>query len=358
MPVMKKYMFAALTLLLFSHLQVYASHIITHSKTHEQHVHVGSHDRLVINNLYGNITIHTWHRDEACITTTILGRGITEAEALAAMNRSSVKASIHEGGAAMLSFTTEITEGGVTDVAEQTEDDPGIEVMTNYEVYIPEDMSLDLSVFGGNVCFKDDFTGALHLAIESGRLVAQQLYGAAKYISIDAPRGLKSSITYLDNGYLNGTQGLTLNRAGHITVNTSRGLSIEDAGTIHISGHNNNLSIGSVRELYGSLERMTTSINIYNIVHTAHLFITDCSRVSFHTFGSNIGRVDIHARNSLLHFAHPHDMAVQITARDKTKVTNCPWYLHSLKNGGEYTGKTGNGAGLLLINAIGSTVTF
>lgn len=194
---------------------------------------------LAITNMFGNIVIHTWDKNEVTVDVTMTAKSKSDAKCTAMLDHTFMEES--GGNNQPITFKSGIEEG-----YNVTNDN---EIRINYIVYLPRKNSIDIENKFGNVDL-DDIAGNVALALSFGALHAKNISGAANDIELSFG---SSTIAELNGGKIKVQHGgLDIDKIKDIKMDNSFSkVHITSAGKLRIAHKFGDLEIGTVTDIDG-----------------------------------------------------------------------------------------------------------
>lgn len=162
---------------------------------HFSHV---TNDKLIIKNIFGNVHVNTWNKNEIDISVSIVGKFNTESKAQDLLDHVSIKESKIDKYTNTLSFESIIEKP----YNNRNPDNVNIDYIVN----VPKILDLEINNKFGMV-YLDDFEGKLLIDIMFGSLSAKNISGPPAIIKINFSKG-KNTISSIEKGDITCSGGL------------------------------------------------------------------------------------------------------------------------------------------------------
>lgn len=288
-----------------------------YSKTYD----VDANDKLVIDNSFGDVTVHTWNRNEFKVDVHIK---VTANEGDVTISDTKINS--------VISFKTKITQNGRSIFgARRTSSN----IVVNYTVYMPVKNPLEITNRFGAITLPD-MAGRVVINSEHGQLIAKALSSAGNIINVSYG---SANIESLRESDLNTEYGsLVLVSADKLNANIS--YSSAKIGRIVISGNINTKYGGGL--LIGDVSKTLKNLTINSDYTNVKLGINDNENANFD--------VTIHNGN----FNYNKSSNIYIAQKDSGQNKN-KW--SPTQNFKGHVGK-GNADKMIFINSSYSTVKF
>ncbi|MGY3215419.1 hypothetical protein [Mucilaginibacter sp. HD30] len=211
--------------------------IKNYSKTYT----VNLQDKLVIDNLYGKITVNTWNRNDIKVDIQIKVAAKDDADAKKLLNKVSIN---NEKVGSRVAFKTNIAKEGVWNLISGSNKNIYRRIEINYTIYMPTRNALDISNQWG-IIELPDFEGKVVINCSYTNLIAQSLSNTAEiHINNGDAKIAKLKKSDLNISYGNLSLGSAdnlnavvnfssakigkINTSGVISMQYSTGLQIDD----------------------------------------------------------------------------------------------------------------------------------
>ena len=311
-------------------------------------------DRLIIDNVHGNIYINSWTKNEITVDISVSVKGRTEAIAQAMLDG--------------ITFTQEGNENGKHEIYYKTEfgklfeKNKENEMTIDYVVNMPAHNPLDIENKFGNL-FLDDFEGKLKLDLSFGNFTAKKISGADKKIKVSFG---SVNISSIESGRLDvAYSGLTIDNAGTIVVKNMYGKSnIGTVQSLDITQRYGDLTINSVHRIEGGVDYANATFG--SLSKSAELIFKYCGAVKFGNIGAAVDLVKINSSFSSLSlsFDPGADISVDMTMsfsgfKNSLSRPASVWESMTTQNGNTryYEGKLGRGDGKMKLTADYGSIT-
>lgn len=203
-------------------------------KTISKQYKVSPNTRLDISNIYGNIDVKTWEKDQIKVDVTIITKGNRAEEMIKKIHIE------HDQSDSEISFETEINSTNTHQGS--------CKIQVNYVVNMPIKNPLEIYNKYGHV-FLDDFQGELDMTVRYGKLKANQLTSSHEKEITVAYGGL--DIDELENGEIN--------------ISYSQG-EIEKSDNIDLNNRYSTMRFGTIKTL--NTDMKYGKLFIYEKAHT------------------------------------------------------------------------------------------
>ena len=324
-------------------------------KIHNQYT-VQDLDKLSIDNIYGNVHVNTWDKNEVTVDVTITAKAKNEDAAQTMLDRVNINISTNGDGGHKIDYKTEIDE--------PLSKGKNSEITINYTINAPKKNALDIINKYGDV-YLGDLAGKLRLMASYGAVDIQNLTGGDKIIKATFGKAMINSIEHgnLDISYAN----VSIDKAGDITLTNKFGNTDVTSGEkLAIDQKYGNVKLGSVSELSGTFDYGNLVID--DLQKSAYLSLKYCGKAELRSVGPNVNKIDMDAHYSDFecHFAEGANLSISMTT-SYSNVKNAAFLKSaelsnvnhdpSIKSG-RYEGKAGKGEGEMVIDAHYSNISF
>jgi len=349
---MKKITYIIIALVIFTQALPAAAKreqkITRDKKIHRQYT-VSPTDELLINNVFGDIQVNTWDKDEITVDITITAKAPSDEKAEEILDHVSVE---EEKTGHRIKFRSEIQSH--YSISNNNE------VKINYVINMPRKNAIDLTNKFGNVSL-GDYTGNLKLELSFGSFTANNLTGKDKKIKISFGSG---SIPYIETGEIKLEHtNMDIDKARDINVECSFGkFSINSADDLDIIQKFGNLEIGSVSRLDANVSNSDMSID--ELREKGGLMIQFCGRVTIKSVAASIKsfKVDASYSSVYAHFEEGANLNINMEIKFgdfKNRTNNIEVVNAKSDNNTKYfKGKIGKGEGILDITSNFGSVYF
>lgn len=287
-----------------------------YSKTYD----VDANDKLVINNSFGDVTVHTWNRNEFKVDVHIK---VTANEGDVLISDTRVNS--------MVSFTTKISQNGRSLFASKRTIN---NIIVNYTIYMPAKNALEISNSFGTINLPD-MAGRVVINSEHGALIAKNLASTGNMINVSNGSANIESLKESDLNAENGT--LVLVSAEKLNANISN--STAKIGRIIYAGNINAKYGGGL--LIGDVSKNIQNLTINSKYTNVKLGVNNSQNANF----------DVTIRYG--NFTYDKNANIYVLQKD-TNDNRDKW--SATQNYKGYVGK-GSTSKLIFINSSYSTVS-
>jgi hypothetical protein len=222
------------------------------AKTISKRYPVAPGSSLGLNNKYGDVIVKSWDKDSMAITVSITAFGKDDQAAERLLDRTEIQFMLVGSGVQvstqlsksdgwMRDFWNELSGYSQTIISKD-------QLTINYQVYIPEDLDLEVYNKYGNV-FLDDRLGTTRIDVSNGNFKAEELLGenylSFKFGNADISKLVNGDVL-LKSAELNLGQASTLN----VQSNSSTIL-IDQVGKIKFTSRTDKITIRNSKEIAG-----------------------------------------------------------------------------------------------------------
>ncbi len=311
-------------------------------------------DELFIDNTAGNISVHTWEKNEIEVAVYVTVRNKTEEKATEIMDH----VVITENTDLVKKHIIRYTSG----IEPETYQVPGgMNVQINYIVNVPKSGAIRIFNKFGNVDIRDH-AGSEDLDVSFGNLNMDFITGRDKRIRVSFGNAYIGSIEYgrlvLEHSRAKIDVAYDINIEGSyspIDINSVRGLDItQKAGDLNIS---------RAMRLDGTVSK--ANITIGQLTKSTKLNLSYCNKTRFNSITSGVDKIKIDANYSNLFFSFDEGTSLLLNMEmDFGNMTNrLParrlQFIDEHTSGNTFycKGKIGRGEGSMLVNTHYSNVS-
>ncbi len=323
---------------------------VTREKKLSRHYNVKPGDKLEIDNIYGQLHVNTWDKNEVTVDVTITCKAATDDRANSEIDRVNIRNSADDG---KIKYKTII--GGRGDGGNSS-------LKIDYMINAPKRIAADLTDKYGDI-YLDDLDGNLKLDLAYGGLSARAINGNQASLHIEYSNG---TIGFVKNGVLNVSySNLSIEKAEDVNIRNDYGkLDIGQVQKLVLDQKSGNLQIDEVGTISGSITY--TSFRIDRLSKGATLDLKYCGRADIGTLAPTVDNIFIDAAYSSVTLKPEAGDNFSIDARasygdiinrSSLKQLQLEFQEKSSQNV-TYTGKMGNGAGRMHLTARYGNFTF
>ena len=220
---------------------------------------VSANDKLVIDNLYGKISVNTWNRNEIKVEVQVKVAAKDEADAKQLLNKVSIN---NNKTGSKVSFKTNIAKEGVWNLLTGSNKNIYRRIEINYNIYMPTRNALNISNQWG-IIELPDFEGKVVINCSYTNLIAQSLSNTAEiHINNGDAKIAKLKMSDLNISYGN----LSLGSADKLTavvnfssakigkINTSGVINMQYGTGLQIDDLDKNIKNLSVNSSYSNVK--------------------------------------------------------------------------------------------------------
>ncbi len=320
--------------------------LVEQEKKYSGHYNVNGAERLVIDNVHGNVHINTWDKNEITVDVTVKAKGRTETEAKEILDRISIVMSSNENGGHEV-FCKTVLEPIRSSIHNS-------EMSINYVVNMPAKNAVDVTDKFGDV-YLGDCSGRVRMNVSYGALNMQRISGSDNKIRVAFGSAMVDRVEKgtFDISY----SSLTLDNADNVDITNKFGST--HIGSVHDLTMNQkygSIDIGSVDRVSGTVDY--ANFEAGNLEKSAELTAKYCGRVDFKSVNAGVELMDIkiHYSNMACRLAEGVNLAVDVTTSYSAfkRGSRFPDFAETSGRSGSsehYRGRIGKGTGTMQIDA-------
>lgn len=292
-------------LLLISNVNCWASkaECIKKREMHES-FKVSPSDLLMVDNLYGNITVTHWDKHEASIQVMIEVKAPTEADAQATIDR--IKVEIKKSGS---------TVSAITSLKEPSNKNyyNNVSLNINYFINVPFKLTTDLNQRYGNIILPDKNEGKSNIRIKYGNLNANSFTASLnlemKYGNADLE---DISDAMLDLSYCG---KVNIKNATKLNVDSKySNTDIQDCRQINLENKYGNIKIQNVNVAYLNLKYSEASIG--TVKEEVNIDDLSYTTLTVKELSANFKKVNVEGRYANLNLGIPENASFNVAAEN------------------------------------------
>jgi len=290
-------------------------------------------DKLLIDNLYGKITVNTWNRNEIKVEVQIKVAAKDQADAKTLLNKVSIN---NNKAGSKVSFKTNIAKEGVWNFISGNNKNIYRRIEINYNIYMPTRNALNISNQWG-IIELPDFEGKVVINCSYTNLIAKSLSNTAEiHINNGDAKIARLKMSDLNISYGN----LSLGSADKLTAVVN--FSSAKIGKINTSGIIN-MQYGTGLQI-DDLDKNMTNLSVNSSFSNVNLGLNDTKNANF----------NVTVRNGSFSYNNPAINMMPKNAADST-ANNGQWQPAQ-----SYKGQVGKGSTtkIIKINSSYGSVKF
>lgn len=302
-------------------------------KNYSKSYTVNANDKLVIDNLYGKISVNTWNKNEIKVDVQVKVAAKDDADAKQLLNKVSIN---NNKTGPKVSFKTNIAKDGVWNLLSGKNKNIYRRIEINYNIYMPTRNALDISNQWG-IIELPDFEGKVVINCSYTNLIAQSLSNTAE---IHINNG-DAKIAKLQKSDLNISYG-NLNLGSADRLNAVVNFSSAKIGKINTYGVIN-MQYGTGLQI-DDLDKNIKNLSVNSSFSNVKLGLSDNKNANF----------NVTVRNGSFSYSNP---AINMTAKNPGDSTANSGQWQPAQN---YSGQVGKGSTtkIIKINSSYGSVRF
>jgi hypothetical protein len=308
-------------------------------------------DQLAVINVFGNVTVNTWDKNELTVDIIITVKARNEKKAEDMMAHASMNVDSDAAPDNMIVFESGVRSG--CNIAN------GNELHIDYVINMPKQNDLRINNKYGAVTI-GNLTGNLNLNLSYGNLEAAVLSGADNIINLSFG---KSAISRIEGGKLIMKHGeLRVDRMQHVMMSNSFSkVDITTVAETKIAHSYGDLKIGTARNTDYSVSH--SNLRTGELKGDTKLSLSYCSAAALGNITGDAKNIGISAAYSNIDcsFAHDANLVVTMTMSYGSFKDQAGTNMHNISSDNHtdsYKGTVGKGDGALKISGKYSHVKF